>query len=90
MIWRENKNPKMWKSVIDATLAQEDILPIIYYKPFKASKLWIKHHFPTWDLSDYTDKFFYAEKYWNVVKLDDNFERDKEYVEFGVFLKGHC
>ncbi len=48
----------------------------------------LTHHFPQWDgdrtmhgtlLSDYQDKFFYAEKYFNVVKLDDNYQSDGKY-----------
>lgn len=50
----------------------------------------MKHHFPTLDLTDFIDKFYYAENYFNVVKLDDNYERDKEYVNFKIFLTGHC
>lgn len=40
--------------------------------------------------SDYTDKFFYAEKYFNVVKLDDLYESDGAYKDFRAFLTGHC
>jgi hypothetical protein len=40
--------------------------------------------------SDFTDKFFYAEKYYNVVKFDDHYESDGAYKDFRAFLTGHC
>ena len=66
------------------------MLPVIYYKPFKASKLFLRHHYPEWDLEDYVDKFFHAEQYFNVIKLEDNFESDPSYMEFKAFLQAHC
>ena len=90
LLFRENANPELWKGVIASTLAQDDTLPLIYYKPFKASNLFMKHHFPDWNLSDYTDKFFYSENYFNTMRMDDNYERDKEYINFKIFMTGHC
>lgn len=62
---------------------------MIYYKPFKCAKFFLQHHFPEMDLSEFTDKFFYAEKYFNVVKFDDLFESDPAYLNFKAFLNGH-
>lgn len=60
--------------------------------------LFVQHHFSKWDnrdingslISDYTDKFFYAEKYFNVVKFDDLYEKEGAYKDFRSFLTGHC
>jgi hypothetical protein len=59
----------------------------------------MKFYFPQWDadrdqngslFTEFTDKFFHAEKYFNVVKLDDNYEADGAYKDFRAFLTGHC
>ena len=46
MMFRENANEKIWRKIVETTIKQETILPLIYYKPFKASKLFLSHHFP--------------------------------------------
>ena len=74
-------------------------MPLIYYKPFKASYYYLLHNFPELDaerspfgsvLSNYQDKFYHAEKYFNVVKLDDGYHQHNEYMDFRSFLTGHC
>jgi len=42
------------------------------------------------DIEDYTDKFYNAEKYFNVTKFDDLYESDVKYSQFKAFLTGHC
>lgn len=90
LLFRESTNEAVWRKIVDNTVAQEDVLPLIYYRPFKASKFWLRQNFPEWDLEDYVDKFFNAEKYFNVTKLDDYFESDVKYTEFKAFLQAHC
>lgn len=86
MLFRESANETIWRQFVDQTVAQEDVLPLIYYKPFKAGKLFLKHHFPEWDLEDFIDKFYHAEKYFNVIKHEDYFEHDAKYMDFKAFL----
>jgi hypothetical protein len=50
---RENTNKSTWEKIVKATLSNPDIIPIIYYRPFKISELFIKKHFPEMDLTDY-------------------------------------
>ena len=90
LLFRESKNETIWRKIVDNTASQKDVLPLIYYKPFKASKFWLSQHFPEWDLEDYVDKFYNAEKYYNVTKLDEIYESDNKYIEFKAFLTGHC
>jgi hypothetical protein len=76
------------------------VLPLIYYRPFKAAAHYAAHHFPQWTeetqgesgsfITDFTDKFYYAEKYFNVVKFDDLYETEQAYKDFRAFLTGHC
>jgi len=80
MLFRENENEEIWKKVVANVTNQEQVLPIIYYKPFKASKIFLRQRFPEWDLDDYVDKFYNAERYFQVTKYDDYFESDLTYT----------
>ena len=59
---------------------------MIYYRPFKASRVYLENKFPDMDLVDYNDKFWYAERYYNVHPLEENIEREKQYYQFKGFL----
>lgn len=67
LLFRDCADKALWERVIKATLKHEDILPIIYYRPFKASYVYLKSRFPeieqTEDFKDYLHKFWYAERY---------------------------
>lgn len=41
-------------------------------------------------LKFYIDKFFHAERLFNAVRLEDNYEVHSEYSDFKAFLNGHC
>lgn len=63
LMFREVANEAIWRKIVDNTISQKDVLPLIYYKPFKASKLFLRAHFPNWNIEDYVDKFYNAETY---------------------------
>jgi len=65
MMFRKNVNQKIWEYIVEETLNQEDILPGNCYKPYKYSKFFLKFHFPNWDLSEFYDRFWYAERHFN-------------------------
>lgn len=90
MLFRENANEQIWKGLVEATVNQEDVLPLLHYKPFKASKLFLEHHFSKWDLTDYFDKFWYAERLFTVPKLEDLYYSDQRYENFKAFLNTKC
>ena len=90
MMFRENNNKVIWEKMVRATLDNQDILPILYYRPFKASELFIKKHFPDWELRDYTDKFWYAERYYNGGRDEDLLEAESKYYDFKAFLNQKC
>ena len=99
LLFRENTNEALWRDVVQTTIDQEELLPLIYYKPFKVAREYCHFLFPHWNdpqpqsgtfLSDFRDKFYYAEKYFNVVKFDDNYEREQDYLDFRAFMTGHC
>ena len=90
MLFREIANKLIWEKIIKATVGNADVLPIIYYRPFKASKFYLKAKYPELDIQDYTDKFWYAERYYNVTKLEENMQTDKTYYKFKGFLNARC
>ena len=90
LLFRESTNEIIWRKIVDNTLNQTAVLPLIYYRPFKMSKLWLRQKFPDWDLHEYVDKFYNAERYYDVTKLEQNFFEDGEYLDFKAFLNGHC
>lgn len=66
MLFRESDNKDTWQKIINATVNNPEVLPILYYKPFKASKYYLQARFPDLDLIDYKGKFWHSEKYYNV------------------------
>ena len=80
MLFRENVNEQIWRKIVTNVTNKEEILPIIYYRPFKASKLFLRQQFPDWELEDYVDKFYHAEQYFAVVKYDAYYESDLAYT----------
>jgi hypothetical protein len=76
--------------VVDSTVLNHDVLPIIYYRPFKASEIYLRHHFPDLFLTDYLDKFWYAERYFNPLKAEYTLDGDHSYYDFKTFLTAQC
>ena len=90
MMFRENTSANIWSNVIESTLFQDETLPIVYYKPFKYSMHFLKAHFPEWDIGEYTDRFYYAEQYFNQVQMDDYLTSDRKYYEMKCFMNQKC
>ncbi len=91
MMFTENKKQSNWEMVVNATVGNPDILPTLYYRPFKASEFYIKKHFPSMDLVDYRDKFWHPERYFSVFKSELNMlESDPKYYDFKCFLTAKC
>jgi hypothetical protein len=72
------------------------VLPLRYYKPFKAAALYIKHRFAndpiakSEEMIDFEHKFWYSEKYFDQTKMEDYFYSDSEYTKFKGFLNARC
>ena len=41
MMFRENANENIWEKLVRTTIMQTDVLPLVYYKPFKASFIFL-------------------------------------------------
>jgi len=65
MMFRDDKNDKIWAHLVESTLFQDDILPLSFYKPFKYARFFMQGNFPEWDISEFVDRFWYAEQYFN-------------------------
>ncbi len=75
LLFTENQNKALWQKVVDATCDNPDILPIIYYRPFKAAKYYLNGRFTGKDaiarLDEFEEKQWHAERYFNVYKLEE-------------------
>lgn len=60
LLFTENSNRKLWQKLVDATISNPDILPIIYYRPFKAARFYLRNKFTGKDeienIEDFEDK----------------------------------
>ena len=45
LLFTENQNRALWQKVVNTTVENSDILPLIYYRPFKAAKFYLKGRF---------------------------------------------
>ena len=94
LLFTENANRGLWQKVVNATIANPDVIPIIYYRPFKAARFYLRGRFTGKDeiqnMQDFEDKQWHAERYFNVHKLEEYIERDSEYYNFKGFLNAKC
>lgn len=94
LLFRENGNKQLWQKIVKTTVQNPDVLPIIYYRPFKAAALYLKGRFPELkqdeDFEDFEHKFWYSERYYNVWRQEDYITSDPAYYNFKGFLNGRC
>ena len=94
LLFTESTNRNLWQKVVDTTISNSDVLPIIYYRPFKAARFYLKGKFSSKDaianMQDFEDKQWHAERYFNVLKLEGYIEQEKEYYNFKGFLNAKC
>lgn len=46
LLFKDNGNLKLWERIMKTTIDNQDILPIKYYRPFKASAVYLKARYP--------------------------------------------
>ena len=94
LLFRDNADRSLWQKVVNATIANEDVLPILYYKPFKAARFYLQAKYKDAhaleNFQDFEDKLWHAERYFNVYKLEGYIESDKAYYNFKGFLNARC
>lgn len=89
LMFRDNVDEDLWTKVIEHTLQRNDHIPVTHYTPFKMSRYYIQHHFPSWDIRDYYDKFFFPERYYNASLKEKLYLSDESKVEFTKYLANH-
>ena len=45
LLFTESANRSLWQKVVDTTISNSDVLPIIYFRPFKAARFYLKGKF---------------------------------------------
>lgn len=48
LLFRGCTDEALWKAVVTQFNEQTELLPLIYYRPFKIAAHWLKHHYPAW------------------------------------------
>lgn len=94
MLFRESADKQLWKKLIKCTVNNKAIMPLIYYRPFKCAYVYLNGKFPELnkneDFIDLQHKFFYAERYFNVIPLEENYSFSEEHLKFKAFLNTQC
>ena len=95
LLFKENANKHLWQRVITTTLKIEAVLPIIYYRPFKAAKYYLNGKFPELetdeDFIDFQHKFWYPERYYNAISQERYLhDHNEDYFKFKGFLNARC
>lgn len=100
LMFRGCQDKQIWWELVDHASRFEEVLPLPYLKPFKAVYQYCAALYPEWldetqlesgsFLGDLQDKFYYSEKYFNAVRLDEQYEKEHEYQDMKAFLNGHC
>ena len=94
LAFRESGNRALWQRLVNATVANPDVLPIIYYRPFKVARYYIQGRFKGKDalenMQDFVDKHWHAERYFIANKLEEYIDKNEAYYNFKAFLNGRC
>lgn len=45
LLFTESANKQLWQKLVNATISNPDVLPITYYRPFKAAKVYMRNKF---------------------------------------------
>jgi len=82
LLMREIKDEQFWKDFVNRTLAIPDVLPLIYYFPFKLCWQYLEGFKPEWDASVFMEKLWWAERLKVAVVLEEEFYKHEEYADF--------
>lgn len=85
LMFTENTDFEIWEHIRDSTVIQEDLLPLVFYRAFKFASFYMKHHFPELDQKEFIDKFYYSERYFNAVQMEEK-GLSREMFEMKKFL----
>lgn len=44
--------------------------------------MYLKSVYPDWNIDEFRDKLWHAEQYYNIIKLEDNYQKDQPYEDF--------
>lgn len=79
LMLRDDKDERAWQTLMQGVINNPDIMPLHDYKTFKAAKVFAEGVFPHWDLTEYIDKLFHPERYFNCVIQNDYYHKDIKY-----------
>jgi hypothetical protein len=72
LLFRDNGNKELWNRIMKTTLNNPNIIPLIYYRPYKISATYLRGRYPEIEKDetfiDYEHKFFYPERYFTALR----------------------
>lgn len=86
LMFTDNTDKDVWIKIMKNVFDNPKVIPIRYYRPLKMSKYYIKHHFPEIDLTDYSNKFFYPERYFNASHREEKAISKEEKQDFMSYM----
>ena len=86
LMFTDNTDEEIWIKMVQQTLDNKNKIPVPNYTAFKMSRYYMQHHFPSLDIRDYYDKFFYPERFFNTQSQEDKMEMLPSFKQFTKYL----
>lgn len=80
LMFTESTDKELWRRFARNVSTQKHRCPLVLYAPLKIARHYMSMLFPQWELEHYEDTCFEAERYLNVSRKADEYERDEYYV----------
>jgi hypothetical protein len=85
LMYEDVADKATWKAFARNVITQKLVCPMLYYRPLKLARYYMDALFPEWDYSQYEDTCFEVERYYNISRLYNNYER-QEYYDFSRII----
>eukprot|EP00826_Nyctotherus_ovalis_P055165 TRINITY_DN7310_c0_g1_i7.p1 TRINITY_DN7310_c0_g1~~TRINITY_DN7310_c0_g1_i7.p1 ORF type:complete len:755 (+),score=208.02 TRINITY_DN7310_c0_g1_i7:73-2337(+) len=82
LLMREVSDEQFWKDFVNRVLAIPEVLPLIYYYPFKLCWQYLEGFKPEWDVSMLGQKLWWGERLKVAVVLEEDLFKHEEYSNF--------
>lgn len=85
LMYDEVTDRETWKAFARNVSTQKFVCPMLYYRPLKLARYYMDIYFPEWNMNHYEDTCFEVERYYNISRLYQNYER-QEYYDFSKII----
>jgi len=85
LMFLNEKDPEIWKSLAKNVCNQKLVCSLNYYKPLKIAEHYMLNFFPRWDLSTYSDTLFESSREFSTSRQQKSYEKE-EYHALSTLL----